>query len=318
MTTAAAPSNGAPTSRMSLDSIIRKVERQPDRILLVGTEGVGKTTFAADSNAPVFICAENGIPSILGEVPRFPAPQNVEDVLDCVRTLIREDHEFKTLVVDTVDWLEPIVWADLCKRNSWASIEAPGYGKGYVAATEEWRRIIAAFDALRARKGMEVILLAHATIKNFANPAGDDYARYECKLNKSAAALLKEWADSNLFAIHEEFVSDHGTRSKGVSTGRRVIHTNRTSAWDAKNRWDLPDELPLNYQDYVEAREAGQPADPDALMAEGRALIDALELDAATNAEWVAGLDTARSGGAAKLARSIDRLRSKVAEKEVV
>lgn len=316
-TTATAPSNGAQTSRMTLDSIIRKVERQPDRILLVGTEGVGKTTFAADSEAPVFICAENGIPSILGEVPRFPAPHSVEDVLDCCRTLIREDHEFRTLVVDTVDWLEPIVWADLCRRNGWTSIEAPGYGKGYVAATEEWRRIIAAFDTLRARKGMEVILLAHATIKNFANPAGDDYARYECKLNKGAAALLKEWTDSNLFAIHEEFVREDKSRSKGVSTGRRVIHTNRTAAWDAKNRWDLPEELPLNYADYVAAREAGQPADPETLMAEGRALIEALELDEDTTTEWLSALSSAHDGGASKLARAVDRLRSKVAEKEV-
>lgn len=312
--TATAPTNGAPTSRMTLGSIVTKIERQPDRILLVGTEGVGKTTFAADAPNPIFICAEDGLPVILGEVARFPAPKSVEDILEAVRTLIREEHDYQTFVIDTVDWLEPIIWSDLSARNGWSSIESPGYGKGYTAATEEWRRILSALDTLRARTGMQVILLAHATIKNFANPAGDDYSRYECKLNKGAAALLKEWTDANLFAIHEEFVREEGSRAKGISTGRRVVHTERTAAWDAKNRHALPAELPLSYEDYAAAREAGQPADPDALWKEGESLIAELGLNEAVAAETLAWMEGARSGGASKLARAIDRLRSKVAE----
>jgi hypothetical protein len=301
---------------MGLSSITTKVERQPDRILMVGTEGVGKTTFAAESEAPVFLCAEDGIPVILGEVPRFPTPESVEDVLGAIRTLIREEHFYRTLVVDTVDWLEPIVWRDLCARNKWANIETPGYGKGYVAATEEWRKILAALDVLRQRRGMEVILLAHAAIKNFANPAGDDYSRYECKLNKGAAALLKEWADVNLFAIHEEFARIEGGKvtKKGVSTGRRVIHTERTAAWDAKNRYALPTELPLNYGDYAEARAAAKPADPAELKAEAEALLAELSLDEQTTKQTEEWLKKAEARGAATLARAVDRLRSKVAE----
>lgn len=316
--------NGAQTtaSRMTLDSIRREVTRQPDRILLVGTEGVGKTTFAADAPSPIFICAEDGVPMTVGEVPRFPEPKGFGDVLDAIRTLAREEHDFEALVIDTLDWLEPLIWKDLCSRNGWLTsegtpdIEKPGYGKGYVAATEEWRKLLAGLDVLRRKRGMEVILLAHATIKTFANPAGDDYSRYECKLHKGAAALVKEWADVNLFAIHEEFVREVRGKKKGASTGRRVIHTERTAAWDAKNRYALPSELPLSYTDYAEARAACEPADPVALWAEGEGLIEALGLTDNLKNETTEWMEGARAKSTATLARAVDILRSRVAEKE--
>jgi hypothetical protein len=312
-----AATNGQPAaSRMTLASVQKTIGAKPDRILLVGTEGVGKTTFAAEAPAPIFICAEDGLPKTLGEMPHFPEPQTFADVLEAIRTLSRDEHEYRTLAIDTLDWLEPLIWKDLCARNSWSDIEAPGYGKGYVAATEEWRKLLAALDGLRQKKGMEVILIAHAAIRTFQNPAGNDYSRYEVKLNKQAAALVKEWADVNLFAIHEEFaqVKNGKETRKGVSTGRRVIHTERSAAWDAKNRYALPTTLPLNYADYSDARAACRPADPAALFREGEELIAQLAIDKATKTKTVEWLKAAREGGAAKLARAVDRLRTKVAE----
>lgn len=321
MTTATAPRangapNAAPPSRMTLASIRREVTPQPDRVLLTGTEGVGKTTFAADAPNPVFICAEDGLPPVLGEVPRFPTPESLSDVQEAIRTLVREDHDFRTLVIDTVDWLEPLVWQKVCTENGWKDIEAPGYGKGYVAAAEEWRKLLSALDVLRKKKGMEVILLAHASIRTFQNPAGGDYSRYECKLNKNAAALLKEWVDTNLFAIHEEFVQVKNGKEtrKGVSTGRRVVHTERTAAWDAKNRYALPSELPLNYADYAAARAAAQPADPKELRLEAEALLSELQLSEDDINQTKSVIEKAHARGAAHLARVVDRLRSKVAE----
>lgn len=307
----------AAPSRMALTSIVRSSERKPDRILLVGTEGIGKTTFGAEALSPVFICAEDGLPPMLSDVPRFPEPQSFADVLDAIRTLIRDEHEFRTLVIDTLDWLEPLIWRDLCARNQWADIEAPGYGKGYTAAAEEWRKLLGALDALRQKKGMEIILLAHAAIRTFQNPAGGDYSRYECKLNKQAAALVKEWADVNLFAIHEEFVQTKNGKEtrKGTSTGRRIIHTERSAAWDAKNRYALPAELPLNYADYAIARAACTPADPEVLWQEAQELVSELGLDETTTTKTQDWLRLQRGSGAAALARAVDRLRSKVAEK---
>src|SRR5262245_37837972 len=112
--------NGAPPApRMTLDSVVRKIGPRPDRILLGGTEGVGKTTFAAEAPSPIFIGPEDGLPPVLGEVPRFPEPQSFTDVLEAIRTLVREDHEYRTLAVDTIDWLEPLIWRELCGRNGW-------------------------------------------------------------------------------------------------------------------------------------------------------------------------------------------------------
>lgn len=319
-TKTAPATNGAPeappANRMTLDRIRKGSGRQPDRILLVGTEGIGKTTFAADAPNPIFICAEDGIPPILDHIQRFPEPQSFQDVRDAVRTLIREQHDFKTLAIDTIDWLEPLIWRELCARNSWADIEAPGYGKGYTTAAEEWRKLIADLDVLRRQKGMEVILLAHASIRTFSNPAGGDFSRYECKLNKQAIALVKEWTDVNLFAIHEEFVQVKNGKEtrKGVSTGRRVIHTERTAAWDAKNRYSLPLELPLNYADYAAARDAQSPADPAELRKEADALAQQLQLNEQDLNQTRRAIDAAQAKGPAHLAQVVDRLRSKVAE----
>lgn len=314
---AAAQAPQQPVNRMTLDTIKTGPESQPDRILIVGTEGVGKTTFAAEAESTVFICAEDGIPKSLRHIKRFPEPKTFNDVIDAIRTLINEDHSFKTLAIDTLDWLEPIIWRDLCAKNSWENIESPGYGKGYVTAGDEWRRLLAALDVLRKRKGTEIILLAHASIKTFQNPAGDDYSRYECKLHKIAAALVKEWTDTNLFAIHEEFAKTD-TRGKvtkkGHSTGRRVIHTERTAAWDAKNRWNLPPELALNYADYAEARLKGEAADPEELRSEGDELIDSMQIEDPKKDELRAWFEKAKAADVPSLVRAVDRLRTKAAE----
>lgn len=313
---AAQPAPAPQPGRMTIGAIRRGPRPAPDRILLVGTEGVGKSTFAASAPKPVFLAAEDGVRHL--DVASFPEPQGFGDALAALRVLETEPHDFQTLVVDTVDWLEPLVWGAVCKRNGWVDadggidIEKPGYGKGYVAALEEWRRFIAALDRVREARGMEIILLAHASVKTFQNPAGPDYARYECKLQGKAAALVREWCDANMFAIHEEFVSkaDGLTKAKGVSTGQRVLMTERCAAWDAKNRHGLPPRLPLDYAAYAEARAAGRPADPDALRAEIGAVASKLDLDEKGRAWLDSRLSSAAS--ATDLAKLLNVLRGKL------
>ena len=307
--------------RMTLGAVRSGIRPAPDRILVVGTEGVGKSTFAANAPRPIFIAAEDGIRHL--DVASFPEPETFQDVLDAVAELTEVEHDFKTLVIDTLDWIEPLVWRAVCERAGWfdaagnPDIEKPGYGKGYVAATEDWRRLLAALDRLRNTRQMEVILLAHAAIKAFHNPAGGDYSRYECKLAKGAAALVKEWCDSNLFAVHEEFVTEAKgiARAKGVSTGRRVVKTERTAAWDAKTRHALSPELPLDYAEYAAARSAGRPATPEQLRDEIVAITAALapspEAEAAIGAKLAACGDSVRD-----LARLLNVLRERLASVE--
>lgn len=312
---ASAPGTSPPgNGRMKLDAVRRGVRPAPDRILLVGTEGIGKSTFASESPAPIFVAAEDGIRHLA--VASFPEPTSLLDVLDAVRTLTLETHEFQTLVIDTIDWVEPLIFEAVCQANGWKTIEDPGYGKGFTVAVVQWRMLLAALDLLRASRGMEVILLAHAQIRTFSNPAGSNFDRYEMKLQRSASALVKEWTDVNLFAIHEDFIQDPKERkSKAFSTGRRVVHTERTSAWDAKNRHSLPPEIPLSYAEYAAARAAGQPADPKVLRREADELVAKLQLDDPTLAKTRAWLDGQAQQGATALAKAVDRLRSKVAAK---
>jgi hypothetical protein len=306
--------NGAAPSRMTLAAVHKGTRKAPDKILLVGVEGVGKSTWGSDASAPIFLAAEDGIHHL--DVASFPEPHTFPEVLDAIRVLCTDPHDYKTLVIDTVDWLEPILQRSVCEANGWANIEAPGYGKGYTVVLDEWRKLIFALDHLRTKRGMEVILLAHAAIRNFANPAGNDYMRYSPKLNDRAGALLKEWADSILFATFEEYAPKvkGELRVKGVYTGRRVVHTQRTAAWDAKSRHSIPAELPLSYADYAAARDAGQTASPVDLEGEALVLLSEPVFSAEERAKINAHIEASR-GNATKLAKAVDRLRSLIAER---
>ena len=285
---------------------------KPDRIVMTGTEGVGKSTFGASSPNPIFLSHEDGIKHL--DVQSFPDLETLEDVHQAIRDLLTTDHDRKTAVVDTVDWLEPILWASLCKRNNWKHIEDAGYGKGYTIVLDEWRKFLADLDLLRNERGMEIILISHTKIANFSNPSGPDYSRYEMSVNKQAAALLKQWADSVLFACYEEMVTKEkgDMKAKGRETGARVIHTERRAAWDAKNRYGLPAVLPLSYEEYAYHRDGG--AAVATLAANLTALLDELNPDKALRGKIADFVGDCTDPN--KLAQAINRVRALLQEKK--
>lgn len=265
------PSSPPRPSRMTLGAVVKGKRKQPVRAVLYGLEGIGKSTFGANAPGSIFLGAEDGTAHL--DVARLPSPESWQDVLDAVRLLGAEEHPYQTLVVDTLDAVEPLVWAHICKRDSTGqrplrSVEDYGYGKGYQAALEEWRVFLAAMERLRA-KGMHVVLIAHSWIKPFKNPEGEDFDRYEMKLNAKAAGLVKEWADCVLFTNFEVLAhKDERKRVRGIDSGARLIHTERRAAFDAKNRYSLPETLPLSWADFEAAMEKGQVAEPSVLRAE--------------------------------------------------
>jgi hypothetical protein len=305
--------------RLSLESIGDTRKATADRILLIGVEGIGKSTFAANAPNSVFIGAEEGLSEI--DAKAFPEVNTFEDVLAAIDVLTNSEHTYKTLALDTIDWIEPLIWDYLCRKNGWGTIEDPGYGKGYVAALDQWRVMLRRLETLWQR-GMEIILLAHAGIIPFQNPAGPDYSRYEPKVHRKAASLLKEWAKTVLFAIYEEYAADTQDgkpvggvatkkKVKGVATGARIMHTQRTAAWDAKNRFGLPPTLPLDYTEYVAAREAGLQVDPAQIVAECLALAEKLNLTASSKPLQFVETNKTNPG---QLLRALNRLRTQVAE----
>ncbi len=285
---AAKPQGLPPVRRMNLAKLVKGKQETPLRVLLFGVEGVGKSSWATKAQSPVFLCAESGTDDL--DVERLPLPDGQfewtwADINEAVRALTEDAHNHKTLVIDTIDAIEPLLWSFLCKRDGKDSIESYGYTKGYIAAIDEWRVFLASLERLRRVRGMNVILIGHSYIKPFKNPEGEDYDRYELKLHNKAAGLIKEWVDDVLFAHYETFAvkADESklTRAKGYSTGARVVETNRTAAWDAKNRHSLPARLALDYDDFIAAVKAHRPVDPKVLLAsiaEKLAALDSTEI----------------------------------------
>jgi hypothetical protein len=243
---------------MDLKSIITTHRQaQPPRIVLHGPHGIGKSSFGASAPSPIFLPTEDGLTTI--DVPAFPLATDLAEVWQYMKALIEEAHEYKTFVVDTIDWLERLILDATCKENGWANIEAPGYGKGYAIAMTHWEKFFRGLDKLRT-KGMAIILLAHNEIKPFNPPDANAFDRYQIKLNKSAGAKVEEWADVVLFANFRTFVAKDKTGKGKATGGERVLYTSPNPAYRAKNRYSLPEEMEFNFNELMKGIKAnGKP-----------------------------------------------------------
>lgn len=228
-------------------STIRKANQtwRPIKALVYATKGWGKTTFASTFANPILIPVEDGASAV--EINSFPLCQTFQDVVDCI-TALHGEHDFKTVVLDSADWLEPLVWQATCDANGWASIEKPGYGRGYVEADKLWRMFIGGLDSLRANKNMDVVILAHSEVKRVEPPETDPFDKYMMRLHKRAFAMFQEYSDLVLFgnykiSVHKSEEGFGQERTRGIGTGERIIHCEERPAFDAKTRWPLPPEI---------------------------------------------------------------------------
>lgn len=235
------------------------IRGEPLAILAHGDAGVGKSTFGANAPKALVVGPEDGTAEI--PVEGRLTPTTWEDTLAVVDQLLTEEHPYRSLVLDSADWLEPLCWAKVCAAAGKSSIESFGYGKGYQEALGEWRILLSRLQALRQMKRMNIIIIAHSVLKTFKNPDANqgDYDRYQLKLNEKAAGLLKEWAKAVLFLNYARAtVEVKEGRFKGLDTGKRMIYTRMTAAYDAKNRLWLPAELPLSWHAFAQAVKDGE------------------------------------------------------------
>ena len=238
---------------MSLSSIRVNDAIAAPRIEVYGVEGIGKSTFAAGAPNPIFILTEDGLGSL--PVQHFPLATSSADVLEAISSLYAEPHNFGTVVVDSLDWLEAIIQREIDENYEAKDL---AYGKGALIAAEKWRVILEGLNALRLERGMVVILLAHTAIKRFDSPEVEPFDRYQPKLQERSNALVREWCDAVLFAnyktvVKHDDVGFNKTVNRGISTGERLLYCNERPAYMAKNRYGLPDSIPLSWEAFETA-----------------------------------------------------------------
>lgn len=225
-----------------------KDDQRPPRVLIYAPPGMGKTSLAAEFPAPVFIDIEQGIPGELNVATFGEGVVSFDGVMEAIGSLYTGDHSFQTVVLDSLDKFEPLLWAKVCADKKWASIEEPGYGKGYVEADRYWREVLDGLNALRRDRAMTIVFIAHSTIERFESPTSAPYNRYDVRLHKRALALVQDDVDAILFVNHDATLKtdDMGfnkkhTHAAGGST--RWIYCEGRPAFTAKNRYGLPERV---------------------------------------------------------------------------
>lgn len=229
-----------------MDLIKGKVDR-PQKVVIYGPEGIGKSTFVSKFPNPVFIDTEGSTAHL--DVTRTPTPSSWQMLLEQVRYFKSHPDICETLIIDTADWAEQLCVNDVCAKAQKSGIEDFGYSKGYVYLTEEFGRLLNALEDL-IELGMHVVFTAHAKMRKFEQPDElGSYDRWEMKVTKNTAPLLREWADLVLFANYETYVikSDNKMEKGKAQGGKRVMHTTHHPCWDAKNRHNLASKLDFDY-----------------------------------------------------------------------
>ena len=252
-------------------SVLATIQRgraaKPPRILLYGVEGIGKSTFGSQAPNPVFVQTEDGLDEI--DCNRFPLATTYDAVVTALTELRVQPHDFESVVIDSLDWLERLVWDKLCAESGVDSIEKVdgGYSKGYTHALTFWREIIERLNGLRNDRGMVVVLIAHSKVERFEDPESSPYDRYSPRLHKHAAALVSEWSDAVLFATRKvrTQTEDAGFNRKrttafaiGKDGGERILRCVGGPSCVAKNRYGITQELPLSWAAFIQAMSNNQ------------------------------------------------------------
>lgn len=226
--------------------IIEGKEKRPLKIVIYGPEGIGKSTFASKFPDPLFIDTEGGTSNL--DVRRIKCSKSWDELLLIVKEIIKNPTICKTLILDTADWSETMCINAVTEKYRKNNIEDFGYGKGYTYLLDEYTRLLSLFDEL-IEVGINVVITAHAKPRKFELPEEQGaFDRYEMKLTRQVAPVIKEWCDALFFVNYKIYVVTTENNTKKAQGGKRVLYTTHNPTYDAKNRFDLPEELELKFE----------------------------------------------------------------------
>lgn len=233
---------------ISLGSLKRLKANASPIALFYGVPGVGKTLLASELPKTVWVQFDGESAPAGVSLDGWDGLTDYSDADDAIRELYENEHEFKTLVIDSTSGLEAAINREACRRNKWETLEDPGYGKGYVAAENVWMEFFEKLAMLRRDTGMAIILLGHTEINRFDSPTTDPYSRYRVGLHKRAAALVEEHCDLIGFLNYRTTLKKVDTGfnksvTHGEGGGQRVIYLEERPGFIAKNRFNMPSEI---------------------------------------------------------------------------
>lgn len=258
---------------MFIERVSQKQEMKGIRVLIYGDPKVGKSYFGAQIPNHVFLNLENGLEHIQG-ANKLPYTDRYEDVKVMLNELAQADHPYKTLVVDSIDFLENLIkkWVvEQQKNSSWKDVSDIPFGRGYPLLLAETRNVIEQFERLRTQKGMNLVFLCHSEVKKMCPPEGNEYTYIAPSLyakttqGDSTLKIYTDYVDIIGYCEYKKIVKQvnggFSTRGQAVGTGERILHLDRGNpAHISGSRFDMPDRIEFSWQAFVNALTGKQPA----------------------------------------------------------
>lgn len=243
---------------ISLESISSGKKLAAPKVLIYGVDGIGKSTFGAEAPDSIFIPTENRLGHI--NCNSFPLCKTWQELIDTIAVLCREDHSYKWVVVDSLDWAERLAHKKICEEHGETSIQSNrqgsdlSFGRGYKLANQVMTELRVALDWLNIEKNIGIILTCHAEIENFGNPQGDSYDHFVPNVHKHVRETFQHWADCIFFANYKTLVREEGQgfnkKNKAVGEGERLMFTEERPSFKAKNSYNLPPVMPLSFAEF--------------------------------------------------------------------